>query len=409
MTITRADRRVVTFYSYKGGVGRSMALANVAFRLADVHALEVVIVDWDLEAPGLQEFFALPREKVENARGVLDYLEAWREGAKRRAPSPPDARSWLIRVDEPPRAPRHGSLSLLIAGRPDEHYDARLASLDWKGFYANAAGALAVETLRRQLVEIADVVLIDSRTGLTDAGGICTVQLPDAVVLMTAPNRQSLEGIDRIARAIANAEPRDRAGRARSTAWLSVSRLPSAEETPLAEEWLAKHTPTFERMVQDGILDREAHQQGLGTHTIPQRARWGFDETLLTEQVSTSRGDSLLAAYEHLAVTILDWALDPFATDTAARGLSIDALEERADAAEARRDSHGQVAALVLLGRALHDAKRLDEATRMLERAADIALGAELHAHRAAIKLDLANLLAQQDRVRRRTARRQAR
>lgn len=51
MNVTRPDRRVVTFYSFKGGVGRSMALANVAFRLADRNDLDVIVVDWDLEAP----------------------------------------------------------------------------------------------------------------------------------------------------------------------------------------------------------------------------------------------------------------------------------------------------------------------------------------------------------------------
>src|SRR4051794_13247188 len=42
---------VYTFYSYKGGVGRSMALANVAVLLAR-SGKKVLVVDWDLEAPG---------------------------------------------------------------------------------------------------------------------------------------------------------------------------------------------------------------------------------------------------------------------------------------------------------------------------------------------------------------------
>lgn len=405
MTITRTDRRVVTFYSYKGGVGRSMALANVAFRLADTHALDVVVVDWDLEAPGLAQFFEVPPEKLAEAHGVLDYLEAWREGAKRRDPSPPDARPWLIPIQEAPRAPRHGSLSLLIAGRPDGHYDARLAALDWKELYTSAAGALAVETLRRQLVEAADVVLVDSRTGLTDAGGICTIQIPDAVVLMTAPNRQSLDGTERIARSIAGAEPRARAGRGRSMVWLSVCRLPSAEETPLAEQWLDAHKPDFERMISAGLLDREAHREGLGTHTIPQRARWGFDEVLFTEHVHVGRGDSLLAAYQHLTVTILDWALGSYEShfgglEDASPGpeTSIEALEKRARDAEARRDSHGQVAALLMLGTTLRMAKRFEEALLVLRRAADMALGAELHVLRGLLKLQMGFLFQQQKR-----------
>ena len=41
---------VATFYSFKGGVGRTLALLNVAYELAD-SGLKVLVVDFDLEAP----------------------------------------------------------------------------------------------------------------------------------------------------------------------------------------------------------------------------------------------------------------------------------------------------------------------------------------------------------------------
>ena len=47
---------IITFYSYKGGTGRSMALANVSYLLAS-WGYKVLLVDWDLEAPGLHNFF----------------------------------------------------------------------------------------------------------------------------------------------------------------------------------------------------------------------------------------------------------------------------------------------------------------------------------------------------------------
>src|SRR6267378_5114739 len=53
--------KIVTFYSYKGGTGRSMALANVACTLALTSDLSdgkhVLMIDWDLESPGLHKFF----------------------------------------------------------------------------------------------------------------------------------------------------------------------------------------------------------------------------------------------------------------------------------------------------------------------------------------------------------------
>ena len=46
---------VTTFYSYKGGVGRTMALANVAALLAEI-GRRVLVVDFDLEAPGVPSY-----------------------------------------------------------------------------------------------------------------------------------------------------------------------------------------------------------------------------------------------------------------------------------------------------------------------------------------------------------------
>src|SRR3954471_19766260 len=56
----------VTFYSYKGGVGRSLALANIACLLAEhlEHPQRVLLWDFDLEAPGLHKLFParIPRK-----------------------------------------------------------------------------------------------------------------------------------------------------------------------------------------------------------------------------------------------------------------------------------------------------------------------------------------------------------
>ncbi|MGH8772305.1 MAG: tetratricopeptide repeat protein, partial [Burkholderiales bacterium] len=43
-----------------------------------------------------------------------------------------------------------------------------------------------------------DVVLIDSRTGMTDISGICTALLPDKLVVVFTPNQQSLAGVEQL-------------------------------------------------------------------------------------------------------------------------------------------------------------------------------------------------------------------
>ena len=76
------EGRITTFYSFKGGVGRTMALANVAF-LAAMNGKRVLAMDWDLEAPGLSYYFRslLPSQDARNLKdspGILNILWNWR-------------------------------------------------------------------------------------------------------------------------------------------------------------------------------------------------------------------------------------------------------------------------------------------------------------------------------------------
>jgi MinD-like ATPase involved in chromosome partitioning or flagellar assembly len=67
---------IVTFYSFKGGVGRTMALANIAVILVQ-RGIKVLAIDWDLEAPGLERYFVdyTWRSAIEQeGAGFLDLL-----------------------------------------------------------------------------------------------------------------------------------------------------------------------------------------------------------------------------------------------------------------------------------------------------------------------------------------------
>ena len=56
--MTNQVGETITFYSYKGGNGRTMALSNVATLLAQQNPKDkILMIDWDLEAPGLHRFF----------------------------------------------------------------------------------------------------------------------------------------------------------------------------------------------------------------------------------------------------------------------------------------------------------------------------------------------------------------
>ncbi len=79
------DGQVITFYSYKGGTGRTMALANVAWILA-ANGYRVLAVDWDLESPGLHRFFApfIDRAALDSTRGVIELIREYEWATTRR-------------------------------------------------------------------------------------------------------------------------------------------------------------------------------------------------------------------------------------------------------------------------------------------------------------------------------------
>ena len=74
---------IITFYSFKGGVGRSMAVANIG-ELFYARGLKVLMVDFDLEAPGLERYFdvtnsATVSREIPGHRGVIDVILSFLE------------------------------------------------------------------------------------------------------------------------------------------------------------------------------------------------------------------------------------------------------------------------------------------------------------------------------------------
>src|SRR5579872_709275 len=91
---SRAAGRIVTFYSFKGGTGRSMAVANVAWILA-ANGRRVLVADWDLESPGLHRFFQpfLGDREVWEGPGIVDLIRDYERAVAR---TDPDSRDELI-------------------------------------------------------------------------------------------------------------------------------------------------------------------------------------------------------------------------------------------------------------------------------------------------------------------------
>lgn len=180
---------VVTFYSFKGGVGRTMSLVNVATQLA-LSNKKVLIVDFDLEAPGIPTFSLTA--PVGEHKGLIEYISDYRQSGE--APSVEEYIYSAHKFDS------GGEILVMPAGRHDSTYSSRLNSIDWVSLYSKEQGYLFIEDMKQQWNSIfaPDYVLIDSRTGHSDVEGICTRQLPDAVCLLFFPNDQNLHGLKKV-------------------------------------------------------------------------------------------------------------------------------------------------------------------------------------------------------------------
>ena len=232
-----------SFYSYKGGVGRSMALANLAV-LFYRRPLDVVVVDWDLEAPGIERYLAdrYPRarsEVIEHRRGLCDLIQDYRArlaeppepGEEPMSPYP-DLDDYLVTLDS-----QHDcSLRMLTAGdRTDWGRYARFVqSFDWTDFYANWGGGGFFEWLRESLADQCDLVLVDTRTGVTEMGGVATRQMADVIVILFAGNEENMASSARMAQNFLSGDPSDRNGRPLSV-MLVPSRIDDSDSTEFAE------------------------------------------------------------------------------------------------------------------------------------------------------------------------------
>ena len=158
----------ITFYSYKGGVGRTLTLANLGRLLTQLRK-RVFVLDLDLEAPGLHYKFG-----IEPTSGVLDCLTTTLESRA----FPPSLSPYVVEVDG-----THG-LHLMAAGQaPSLAYWRRLSRLNWHDllFGESAPGLPFFLELKQQILKqySPDYLLIDSRTGITEIGGVATQRQVD--------------------------------------------------------------------------------------------------------------------------------------------------------------------------------------------------------------------------------------
>jgi len=206
--------KVITFYSHKGGSGRTLAVANVARRLAERVNPEggrVLMIDWDITQPSLHWVFQgrlrpaslvvhNPRKDDVGAEpGLIDLAgELDRRTARfgsfneqreeHAAAMMADLRpeQYVVDTDVP-------GLSLMTSGRLGSDYTQRANDIDWSGLFERSP--YIYMALAARLAESYDYVLIDSAAGIGDAATTAAALMPEAIVYPFLPNRNSLDGL----------------------------------------------------------------------------------------------------------------------------------------------------------------------------------------------------------------------
>ncbi|MEW1628197.1 FxSxx-COOH system tetratricopeptide repeat protein [Streptomyces sp. NPDC089173] len=303
------DGRIVTFYSYKGGTGRTMALANTAWILA-ANGKRVLAVDWDLEAPGLHRFFHpfLDPATLGATTGVIDLITEYAWAATSPAQRAEDwhrdyARIQPHAVSLTPEAlgwefPQGGTLDFVSAGRQNREYSATVSTFDWDNFYDRLGGGHFFDALREDMKANYDYVLIDSRTGLSDIADICTVHLPDALVDCFTLSDQSIDGAASVARQIAERYT------GRPIAIFPVPMRIDEGEKEKADAGRALARLKFDRLPRD--LSGDELTAYWGAVEIPYRPYYAYEETLATFGDEAGLTNSLLSAFERLTAVITD-------------------------------------------------------------------------------------------------------
>lgn|GEM_PF-757391 len=184
---------IVVFFSHKGGLGRSTALAATAVHLARA-GQACAVVDLDLEAPGQDALFGVPVQV-----GVVDYLVEEPVIGDRLVAT------LDLAITDPTLIEDGPIIRLIPAGTLDADDLEMLARLDLQGSGPHGLTARIghlLSGLSDQRPELR-YILIDARTGFHDLGGAVLAGLCHGAVVLGSPSPQSWAGVEAVARVLA--------------------------------------------------------------------------------------------------------------------------------------------------------------------------------------------------------------
>ena len=185
---------IVAFLSFKGGLGRTTALAAFAIQRAR-SGERVVVIDFDLDAPGVGTLLATDTRGTTAPWGVVDYL-------LERPLGEVPLEDYMHRCQ--PEITGSGSIIVIPAGRVNNDYLTKLARVDLElgspTLSVEAPLEHPLELLLHQVRKELDPtwILIDARAGLSPAAGLLMSGFAHLYVLFGTTNEQSFIGLERM-------------------------------------------------------------------------------------------------------------------------------------------------------------------------------------------------------------------
>jgi cellulose biosynthesis protein BcsQ len=181
----KAGPPVIVFYSFKGGFGRSTTLASFAIQRAR-GGDRVCVIDFDLDSPGIGLLLNHDSAGGIARWGVVDFL------IEQSVVTLPLS-DYYHRCD---RVAGVGEILVIPAGVVDESYAHKLARVDLEESPSGALSGIST-LLRRVRDELQPTwILLDSRTGISEAAGQLLSGVAHLHVLLGTLQDQSWRGLN---------------------------------------------------------------------------------------------------------------------------------------------------------------------------------------------------------------------
>ena len=294
---------IVTFYSYKGGMGRTTTMIAYALSLAanadEQKRKRVVIIDCDLEAPGYLNFFDLSEHnglKSGKKNGLVEFIS---DAQFTNRPEDLDINDYIINVgfdNENNFAYNNlDNIWIVPAGNLNEGYADLQGGTDRNDYLEGLAKInlssvhsvvqyfnLLFDKIKETLKP--DIILIDSRTGFNDIFGTAALYLSSCVVGFFGFSRQTQPGLINLLKEYYN---ENNSFKLR----LVFSILP--ENAP--EDWVNNHEKNIKEFIDDIGTESKDYPTFLYLHRNSLLEKIGTGDDLLdSEFVKLVQGKKLI-------------------------------------------------------------------------------------------------------------------